>query len=44
MLDGNWPKIILVAGCITGLMVTMSIIQRRRHLHAEPARHLMYVG
>lgn len=44
MLASNWPKIILVAGCITGLMVVLSIVQRRRHLHAEIARKLMHIG
>jgi phytol kinase len=40
----NWFKIILVALSIAGLMLALSIIQRKRHLHAEIARKLMHIG
>ncbi len=44
MLDNNWLNIILVAGYVAGLMLTLAHVQRKYKIHPEIARKLMHIG
>jgi phytol kinase len=44
MVDNNWLKIILVVGCIAGLMLGLARLQRKYKLHPEIARKAMHIG
>lgn len=44
MVDNNWLKIILVVGCIAGLMLTLAQLKRKYKLHPEIARKAMHIG
>jgi phytol kinase len=44
MVDNNWLKIILVVGCVAGLMLALAQLQRKYKLHPEIARKAMHIG
>jgi hypothetical protein len=44
MVDNNWLKIILVVGCIAGLLLVLARLQRKYTLHPEIARKAMHIG
>lgn len=44
MVDNNWLKIILVLGCVAGLMVVLARRQRQQQMHPEIARKAMHIG
>jgi phytol kinase len=44
MVDNNWLKIILVVGCIAGLLLALARLQRKYKLHPEIARKAMHIG
>ncbi|MEZ4861717.1 MAG: hypothetical protein R3C14_10430 [Caldilineaceae bacterium] len=44
MVDNNWLKIILVVGCIAGLMLALARMQQKYKLHPEIVRKAMHIG
>jgi len=44
MVDNNWLKIILVLGCVVGLLLALARLQRKHKIHPEIARKAMHIG
>lgn len=44
MVDNNWLKIILVVGCVAGLMLALARLQRKHKIHPEIVRKAMHIG
>lgn len=44
MVGNNWLRIILVVGCVAGLMLALAHVQRKHKIHPEIIRKLMHIG